>query len=55
MREYAIGISGADLFVKFQAYGELPCIFRSEDNTLGNLGFNALTYAKERGADLCGK
>jgi len=55
LREHTAGMAGADLFAKFQAYGELPCIFRSEDKTLGNLGFNALAYAKQRAAELCGK
>ncbi len=55
LREYVTGMKGADLFAKFQSYGELPCIFRTDDKTLSNLGFNALAYAKERGAELCGK
>jgi hypothetical protein len=55
LREYTNGMSGAELFAKFQAYGEMPCIFRSDDKTLSGLGFNALVYAKESGADLCGK
>jgi len=33
----------------------LPCIFRNEDKTLSGLGFNALIYAKQRAAELCGK
>ena len=50
-----IAPEGVELFAKFQAYGELPCIFRNEDKTLSGLGFNALIYAKQRGAELCGK
>ena len=55
LREYAAGMASAELFGKFQSYGELPCIFRSDDKTLSGMGFNALVYAKERGLDLCGK
>jgi hypothetical protein len=55
LREHAAGMAGADLFAKFQAYGEMPCIFRDEDKTLSGLGFNALVYAKARAAELCGK
>lgn len=55
LREFADGMSGAELYTKFQSYGEMPCIFRSDDKTLSGLGFNALAYAKERAAELCGK
>jgi hypothetical protein len=55
VREHTDGMTSTELFAKFQAYGELPCIFRSEDKTLGGLGFNALVYARERCAELCGK
>jgi len=55
LREYTAGMAGAQLFEKYQAYGEMPCIFRSDDQTLANLGFNALTYARERSLELCGK
>lgn len=55
LREYTAGMAGTELFAKFQAYGEMPCIFRNEDKTLSGLGFNALVYAKERAAELCGK
>jgi hypothetical protein len=53
--EYKAGMSGVQLFEKYQSYGEMPCIFRSDDQTLANLGFNALKYAKERALELCGK
>ena len=55
LREHMAGMAGAELFEKFQSYGELPCIFRDEDKTLSGLGFNALVYAKQRAAELCGK
>jgi hypothetical protein len=55
LSEYTGGMAGADLYTKFQSYGEMPCIFRSEDKTLSGLGFNALVYAKDRSAELCGK
>ncbi len=55
LREFKPGMSGDELYGKFQAYGELPCIFRSEDQTLSGLGFNALNYSKARCAELCGK
>jgi hypothetical protein len=55
LREHADGMAGSELFEKFQSYGELPCIFRTDDKTLSNLGFNALSYAKQRAAELCGK
>jgi hypothetical protein len=54
LREHAAGMSGEDLFAKFQAYGETPCIFLDEDKTLSGLGFNALVYAKQRASELCG-
>jgi hypothetical protein len=55
LREHTAGMTGDELFAKFQAFGELPCIFLSEDKTLSGLGFNALTYAKQRAGELCGK
>jgi hypothetical protein len=55
LREHTAGMTGVELFAKFQSYGELPCIFRNDDKTLSNLGFNALTYAKQRALELCGQ
>lgn len=55
LREHTAGMTGEELFAKFQTFGELPCIFRDEDKTLSNLGFNPLVYAKQRAAELCGK
>jgi hypothetical protein len=55
MREFKAGMSASQLFGKFQAYGDMPCIFRTDDKTLSNLGFNALVYAKEASAKLCEK
>ncbi len=54
-REFKDGMSAGELYGKFQAYGDMPCIFRTDDKTLSNLGFNALIYAKESSAKLCGK
>lgn len=53
MREHERGMSAAELFERFKAFGETPCIFRDDDKTLSGLGFNALAYAKERAAELC--
>jgi len=55
LREFTAGMAGDQLYAKFEAYGEVPCIFRSEDHTLSGLGFNALQYAKARCVELCGK
>ncbi len=55
LREHTAGMTGAELFAKFQSYGEMPCIFRSDDKTLSGQGFNALVYAKARALELCGK
>jgi hypothetical protein len=55
LREHTAGMTGEELFAKFQSFGELPCIFLSEDKTLSGMGFNALAYAKQRAAELCGK
>jgi hypothetical protein len=55
MREFKAGMSASQLFGNFQAYGDMPCIFRTDDKTLSNLGFNALVYAKEASAKLCEK
>jgi hypothetical protein len=55
LREFKAGMAGDELYGKFQAYGELPCIFRGEDNTLSGLGFNALQYSRTRCTELCGK
>jgi hypothetical protein len=52
-REFKSGMSASALFGKFQAYGDMPCIFRTDDKTLSNLGFNALVYAKEMCSKLC--
>lgn len=53
MSEHERDMSAAELMEKFQAFGEVPCIFLDEDRTLSGLGFNALTYAKERAAQIC--
>ena len=53
--EYTDGMAGTELFAKYQSYGKMPCIFRSDDKTLSDLGFNALAYAKQRSEVLCGK
>jgi hypothetical protein len=55
MREFRPGMSASQLFGKFQAYGDMPCIFRTDNNTLSNLGFNALSYAKECCTKICAK
>ena len=55
LREYTAGMTGVQLLEKYQSYGDMPAIFRTDDQTLANLGFSALKYARERSLELCGK
>ena len=52
-REFAPGMSLARLFERYQSAGEVPIIFRDDDDKTMNVGhFNHFEYALARCADL---
>jgi hypothetical protein len=51
--ELAPGMPPAKLFARYQSHGEVPIIFRDDDNKTINVGgFNHFEYALARCADL---
>lgn len=57
---YLLGMSepemaAADLFSKFEDFGEVPFIFRDGDGTLNVIGFNYYKYAMTRCGSICGR
>ena len=57
---YLLGISGsemaaAELFSKFEDFGEVPFIFRDGDGTLNVIGFNYYKYAMTRCGSICAR
>ncbi len=55
LREYQQGASADELYEKYQRFGEVPCIFRDDNQTISVSGFNHWEYAKARCAEICGK
>ena len=57
---YLLGMSGpemaaADLFSKFEDFGDVQFIFRDGDGTRNVIGFNFYKYAMIRCGSLCGR
>ena len=57
---YLLGMSepemaAADLFSKFEDFGEVPFIFRDGDGTLNVISFNYYKYAITRCGSICGR
>jgi hypothetical protein len=53
-REFKPGTDAKALFSLYQAKGEYPFIFRTEDRTISVRGFSHAQYAMARAAELCG-
>ena len=55
IREFAPGMPPAKLFARYQSAGEVPIIFRDDDDkTLNVTYFNHFEYALARCADIAG-
>jgi hypothetical protein len=52
MREFVPGMPPAKLFARYQSAGEVPIIFRDDDDKTLNVTFNHFEYALARCADL---
>lgn len=48
------GIDAMSLFRQYQAQGEYPFIFRTDDRTINVRGFSYAFYAMERATKMCG-
>jgi hypothetical protein len=48
-------MAAADLFSKFENFGEVHFIFRDGDETLHGIGFNYYKYAMIRCGSICGR
>jgi len=53
-REFKPGTDAKSLFALYQARGEYPFIFRTEDRTISVRGFSHAQYAMSRATELCG-
>lgn len=53
-REFKAGVDAKALFALYQAKGEYPFIFRTEDRTISVRGFSHAQYAMTRAGELCG-
>ena len=52
IREFVPGMPPAKLFARYQSAGEVPIIFRDDDDKTLNVNFNHFEYALQRCADL---
>ena len=53
-REFKPGMDAQTLFRLYQAQGEYPFIFRTDDRTINVRGFSYAYYAMERVTKMCG-
>ena len=51
----ASDMAAAELFSKFEDFGEVPFIFRDGDGTLNVIGFNYYSYAMIRCSSICAR
>jgi len=54
LREFKLGMEAKGLFSLYQANGEYPFIFRTEDKTISVRGFSHAQYAMARATEICG-
>ena len=52
--EFKPGMDAQTLFGLYQAQGEYPFIFRTDDRTISVRGFSHAQYAMARSTDMCG-
>jgi len=55
LREFKAGVAAGELFAQYQNFGEVPCVFRDDGQTMSIPGFNHWQYAQARCAEICGK
>jgi hypothetical protein len=53
-QKFRPGIDAMSLFRLYQAQGEYPFIFRTDDRTINVRGFSYAFYAMERATKMCG-
>ena len=53
-REFKAGMDAKALFALYQAKGEYPFIFRTEDRTISVRGFSHAQHAMASAAEICG-
>ena len=53
LKEYRTGMTADQLFERYSAAGQFPCIFRNGDSTL-NVPFSHFRYAMSRCDHVCG-
>ena len=55
LRKFKTGMTAAQLYAQYQSFGEVPCVFRDDGQTMSIPGFNHWQYATARCAEICGK
>jgi hypothetical protein len=55
LREFRAGVTAEQLYAQYQGFGEVPCVFRDDNQTISIAGFNHWQYAKARCGEICGK
>ena len=55
LREFKAGVTAEQLYAQYQGFGEVPCVFRDDNQTISIAGFNHWQYAKARCGEICGK
>ena len=53
-REFKPGMEPGTLLARYKELGEHPYLFRDDDKTFNVPGFNHISYATTRSADICG-
>ena len=53
LRAFVDGMSAGTLFSYYKDLGEVPFIFRDDNNTINVGGFNHLEYTRLRCAEIC--
>ena len=53
LREFKTGMDAKSLFSLYQAQGEYPFIFRTEDRTISMRGYSHAQYAMTRAGEMC--
>ena len=55
LHDYKEDMPADRLYAQYQGFGEVPCIFRDDSQTISVPGFNHWEYAKDRCLEICGK
>ena len=55
LREHKKGMTAEQVYAQYRGFGEVPCIFRDDGQTMSIPGFNHWQYARARCDEICGK